>query len=87
MVKLSFQHSIAGKKTTNQTMVVSVEYDEVHDSIEDIEVDIYEGGVYKCEISDLLNKAEGNPLISIIEAINWQEIYADTKAEIIQEEV
>lgn len=84
MVKLSFEHSFRKKDGTNQTMVVTVDYDPVHDGIEDIEVDLYEGCVFKCEISDLLDKAEGNPLTTIIEAINWQEIHANS--EIILEE-
>ncbi len=91
MAKLTFSHQITEKRkfgqlVVNQTMVVSADYDPEDGGIDNIEVDIYQEGKHVAEISKLLDKAEGNPLITIIEAINWGELYADSKAEPPEEE-
>ncbi|MCC6448749.1 MAG: hypothetical protein IT215_08715 [Chitinophagaceae bacterium] len=86
MAKLTFSHEISEKRkfgqlVVNQTMVVSADYDPEDGGIDNIEVDIYQDGKHLAEISKLLDKAEGNPLITIIEAINWDELYAASKEE------
>lgn len=79
---LHFQHDISekrdfGRTTVNQTMIINVDYNEGEDTYEVIGVDLYEGGVFKAEISKLLDKAEGSPLCMMLEAINWQSVYSD----------
>lgn len=86
MAKLTFSHQISEKRkfgqlVVNQTMVVSADYNPEDGGIDNIEVDIYQDGKHVSEISKLLDKAEGNPLITIIEAINWDELYAASKCE------
>jgi len=86
MAKLTFSHQISekrnfGKITVNQTMDVCADYNPEDGSIDNIEVHIYQEGKHIAEISKLLDKAEGNPLITIIEAINWDELYAASKEE------
>ena len=82
MAKLTHYHDITekrnfGKETVNQRMETVVDYDPSDDSIQVSEVNIYQNGVKVCEISKLLDKAEGEPLIAIIEAVNWQQMYAE----------
>jgi hypothetical protein len=84
MARLTFSHKISerrnfGKTVVNQEMVIAVDYDPEEDSIDLVKVDVYQEGIHIAEISKLLDKAEGNPLTTMIEAINWQELYADQK--------
>lgn len=79
---LQFEHSITekrdfGRTTVNQSMVIRVDYNEGDDTYDIIGVDLYEGGVFKAEISKLLDKAEGSPLCVMLEAIEWSSLYAD----------
>jgi hypothetical protein len=85
MTKLSFTHDITerrdfGQTVINQRMEVVVDYDPKERSIDDTAVYVSQGDI-KIEISKLLNKAEGNPLVTIIEAIDWEELYADQQYE------
>lgn len=80
-MKLMHQHFINekrdfGRTVVNQIMYVIVEYNKAHHEVEDvIGVEVWENG--KCmEISKLLDKAEGNPLSEIIDAIDWED-YAE----------
>lgn len=80
MMRLQFSHQVTekrifGKVTVKQEMVVSADYDRSDDSIDNVEVHLYENGSFVAEISKLLDKAEGNPLATMIEAINWNELY------------
>ena len=79
-MKLEHSHEITERRkngVVSQTMTVRVDYDRKEDSISDIEVFITQGNV-TLEISKLLDKAEGDPLYQIIEAIDWQQLAADT---------
>lgn len=64
-----------GKTIVNQTIAVEADFDPATEDINNIEVKIYQNNKFMAEISKLLDKAEGNPLSQIIEAINWKEIY------------
>lgn len=84
MAKLSFSHEIIESRKNGrvqQEMIVTVDYDPSEDTVDEIEVHIYQGGKHLAEISKLLDKAEGSPLYTIIESINWRSIYADQKAD------
>lgn len=89
MAKLTFTHWITerrdfGKKTVTQRMDILVDYDP---HTEDVEVDavyIFEGSIKLAEISKLLDKAEGEPLYAMIEAIDWKKMYYEHKQEILQ---
>ena len=64
-----------GKTIVNQTIAVEADFDPATEYINNIQVRIYENNKCLGEISKLLDKAEGNPLSQMIEAINWKEIY------------
>jgi len=78
-MKLEHTHEITERRkngVVNQRMTIRVDYDHKEDSISDIEVFIFQDGV-KLEISKLLDKAEGDPLCVMIEAIDWQQLAAE----------
>ena len=80
-MKLTHFHQITerrnfGKETVNQQMDITVDYDHEDDSISNPVVEIIQDGKVICEISKLLDKAEGEPLLAMIEAIDWREIYS-----------
>lgn len=80
MSTISFQHAITETRkggTVNQTMIVQVDYYPEEDTFNVLSVNIYENGRFLADISKLLHKAEGNPLNTIVESINWGELYAD----------
>jgi hypothetical protein len=82
--KLEFSHeTIVKTKSGNirQEMVVSCDYDR-ESGPDDVEVKIYQNGKFLAEISKLLDDAEGNPLTTIIEAIDWDELYVDKMADL-----
>lgn len=86
MAKLSYTHDITerrnfGKKIVNQQMEVVADYNPTDESLDIDAVNIYQDGAHVCEISKLLDKAEGNPLTTIIEAIDWRQLYIDQKSE------
>lgn len=67
-----------GKTIVNQSLTIEVIYDTQEDSFEVENVYLIQGDI-KLEISKLLHKAEGNPLNTILENINWHEIYEGSK--------
>lgn len=82
--KLKFSHEIVerrlfGKVTVKQEMIIQVDYD--GETIDNVEVLIYENGKYMGEISKLLDKAEGQPLAEMLEAIDWRQLYHEHKME------
>lgn len=85
-MKLYFTHSISegrdfGTKTVHQDMVISVDYDPVENSYQYPEVSILQDGKFLCEISKLLDKAEGGPLVEMLEAIDWRSLYYEQMEE------
>ena len=86
MAKLRFTHDITerrnfGKTVVNQQMEVVADYNPRNDRLDIDAVNIYQDGELVCEISKLLDKAEGNPLTTIIEAIDWMQLYAEHVAD------
>lgn len=86
MAKLTHSHNITekrdfGKTVVNQSMEIKVDYNPQDESIEVLNVNISQNGVFICEISKLLHKAEGFPLQSMIDTIDWPMIYKCTKNE------
>lgn len=82
-MKLEYVHGITERRKNDlvsQTMIIRVDYDCKEDSISDPEVFIIQDGV-KLEISKLLDKAEGDPLCQMIEAIDWRQLAAEYKLE------
>jgi hypothetical protein len=79
MAKLNFWH-----QTAKQQMLIEADYNPIDDHVQDIEVFILEDGKIIAEISKLLDDAEGDPLIAMIEAIDWREMYHDTQTEKIR---
>ena len=83
-MKLEYTHEVTERRkiygTINQYMTIRVDYDPKEDSISDIEVFITQDGV-TMEISKLLDKAEGDPLCQMIEAIDWRQLAAEYKLE------
>ena len=82
-MKLEYTHEITERRkkgVVNQTMIIRVDYDSKEDSISDIEVFVTQAGV-TLEISKLLDKAEGDPLCQMIEAIDWRQLAAEYKLE------
>ena len=76
---LTFKHCITekrnfGKEVVTQIMDVRVTYNPEDDTIDSPEVFIYQEGKV-LEVSTLLHKAEGNPLATMLEEINWREMY------------
>lgn len=61
-----------------QAMEVAVDYDPADNSIENIEVSVYQNGLFVAEISKLLDECEGSPLSTIVEAIDWREVYSNS---------
>ena len=83
-MKLEYVHGITERRKNDlvsQTMIIRVDYDRKEDSISDPEVFIIQDGV-KLEISKLLDKADGDPLCVMIEAIDWQQLAAEQMADI-----
>ena len=82
-MKLStFFESIKKTKLGNQLkrIEVVVDYNREDDTVDEVlEVNVFVNNEYKCEISDLLDCCDGNPLNKIIEAINWREICSDAE--------
>jgi hypothetical protein len=86
MAKLTHSHQITekrdfGKTVVNQLMQIEVDYNAEDESIEVLNVFIFQDGKFICEISKLLHKAEGSPLSAIIDSIEWAMIYKCTKKE------
>lgn len=75
---LTHWHEITERRhpdVINQRMEVIVDYDPINDDIEVIKCDIYQDNYLVAEISSLLDKAEGEPLNTILNAIDWRELY------------
>lgn len=90
MTKLSYWHDITekrefGKVIVNQRLEIKVDYEYENLHIEVTEVNLYQNGVFVAEISKLLDKAEGNPLNVMLENINWEDVYQDSKEESVVE--
>ena len=82
-MKLEYVHGITERRKhvlVSQTMIIRVDYDSKEDSISDIEVFVIQDGI-RMEISKLLDKAEGDPLCQMIEAIDWRQLAAEYKLE------
>ena len=83
-MKLEYTHEITERRkiygTINQYMTIRVDYDTKEDSISDVQVFVTQGEV-TLEISKLLDKAEGDPLCQMIEAIDWRQLAAEYKLE------
>ena len=83
-MKLEYTHEITERRkiygTINQYMTIRVDYDTKEDSISDVQVFVTQGEV-TLEISKLLDKAEGDPLCQMIEAIDWRQLAAERKIE------
>ena len=83
-MKLEYTHEVTERRkiygTINQYMTIRVDYDPKEDSISDIEVFVIQDGI-RIEISKLLDKAEGDPLCQMIEAIDWRQLAAEYKIE------
>lgn len=84
-MKLEHTHEVTERRknglTIDSKMTIRVDYDHKEDSISDVEVFITQYGV-TMEISKLLDKAEGDPLCVMIEAIDWQQLAAEQMADI-----
>lgn len=70
-----------GRTIVNQRLLIEVSYDPKENSFVVDHVWIIEQNCIKIEVSKLLHKAEGNPLNTILESIDWQSLYADYKEE------
>lgn len=83
-MKLEYTHEITERRkiygTINQYMTIRVDYDPKEDSISDVQVFVTQGEV-TLEISKLLDKAEGDPLCQMIEAIDWRQLASEYKLE------
>lgn len=83
-MKLEYTHEITERRkiygTINQYMTIRVDYDPKEDSISDVQVFVTQGEV-TLEISKLLDKAEGDPLCVMIEAIDWRQLASEYKLE------
>lgn len=83
-MKLEYTHEVTERRkiygTINQYMTIRVDYDPKEDSISDVQVFVTQGEV-TLEISKLLDKAEGDPLCQMIEAIDWRQLAAKYKIE------
>ena len=84
-MKLEYTHEVTERRknglAVDSKMTIRVDYDSKEDSISDIEVFITQAGV-TIEISKLLDKAEGDPLCVMIEAIDWRQLAAEQMADI-----
>ena len=83
-MKLEYTHEVTERRkiygTINQYMTIRVDYDPKEDSISDVQVFVTQGEV-TLEISKLLDKAEGDPLCQMIEAIDWRQLACEYKLE------
>lgn len=82
---LTYYHQISERRegsTINQQMDITVDYSPQDESIKVRSVDVIQDGVKVCEISKLLDKAEGEPLHRMIESIDWLQIYLETRDEL-----
>lgn len=83
MSKLSFAHSVIIKGNngtrSEQQLEIVVDYNPYDDSIDDVEIYVSEHGRRVCEISKLLDKAEGDPLPDMLAAIDWRELWRDSR--------
>lgn len=70
-----------GKMTIDQSLDIEVDYNEQEHTFNVENVRLYENGKFVAEISKLLYKAPGNPLNTILDSIDWKEIYLDYKEE------
>lgn len=81
MAKLQFSHQTVRKSPANhrqvQELLIEVDYDPQEGGIYTYEVWLMQDGKYIAEISKLLDQAEGDPMTTMIEAINWDEMYRD----------
>ena len=83
-VKLSHWTDITERRkdyVANQRLLVEVIYDPQEQSIVVENVWIIEQNCIKIEVSKLLDKAEGCPLATILDAIDWQDLYHDYREE------
>lgn len=60
-------------------MVISIDYQPSDDSFDSVQVEVYQDDQFMCEISDLLDKAEGYPLAAMIESIDWKDAYRNSE--------
>lgn len=76
----SFEYSqpINGQTDIHQKLIITVNYNIEEDTLDVLDVFLYQNGAYLGEISGIMHKAPGDPLSALVEAINWQEIYSDT---------
>ena len=82
-MRLSYTHEIIEKRkgvNVRQEMEIVVNYEP--DDIEVVEVNIYQDGRKIGEISELLDKAEGDPLCTMLDAIDWYRLYYEKKNDI-----
>ena len=82
-MRLSYTHEIIEKRkgvNVRQEMEIVVNYEP--DDIEVVEVNIYQDGRKIGEISELLDKAEGDPLCTMLDAIDWDQLYYEKKNDI-----
>lgn len=82
MTKLTFTHEITEKRIIGkvcQVMNISCDYEPTEGAISNVSVCIYQEGKFVGEVSKLLEKAEGNPLLTMIEAIDWSELHSEKK--------
>lgn len=80
MKTISFVHHITEKRNFGQEVVVqslevTVDYDPEENKLDIRYVRLYENGKHIAEISKLLDQAEGQPLLVMIEAIDWDSLY------------
>ena len=86
-MRLSHSHEIIEKRkgvNIRQEMEIVVNYEP--DDIEIVEVNIYQDGRKLGEISELLDKAEGDPLCTMLDAIEWDLMYYEKKTSREEEE-
>lgn len=76
MAKLSYYQEVV-KNSKKQIIVIECDYDPADESVNDIEVHLFDDGKYIGEFSLLLDKADGDPLSAMIDAVNWRELYRD----------
>ena len=87
--QLTYFHEIIenrGTQRVKQSMLITVEYFIEDDTFEVQSVDVFENGRRICEISKLLDKAEGQPLSEMLNAINWREVYMSEKEQEVEHE-
>ena len=83
-MKVSYQTNISEKRNSGsvivqQTMEIEVDYNDEDNTFAVEAVKLYQNGCYIAEISKLLDKCEGSPLASILESIDWGEVFYKQK--------